>query len=117
MPAEVEAELLEGLAAGRVEQVGIARIVPASREGHVTGPRVARMLRTPDEKHLGLPTGRAEDRGHRRLTRVLGATEQRRGLPSEPVGDVLEPDAGHAARVVPGGGSVNGGMAPSGTGC
>jgi len=68
--SERQTDFLQGLALRHGTGMGILLTGPASREGHLSGPRVTLALGTADETDLKLRAPLSEDHRHRGLTGV-----------------------------------------------
>ena len=63
---QVEAHLLQRLATGGGQRIGVARVDPPAGQGHVPRPGIARPPGPLDEQQLGPPLAVPEHRGDRR---------------------------------------------------
>ena len=75
MMIEVDPDLLFGFTVDRDPQIRVFRVLPASRKGHMSRPRVLRMMGAVDEEHVQVILLRLQQQGYRsprgRLNRSL----------------------------------------------
>jgi hypothetical protein len=84
-----QSDFFGGLPDGGGHQVGVAGILPAARNRHVSRPGVARSLGAPDQKNR-VRVGRDDDRD-RGPHQGIAALVQRRPVAGEPIAELIEP--------------------------
>jgi hypothetical protein len=83
--SQIERQLLIRLADRGRQQAVVTGIFTPAREGHVTGPWIARNFSAPDEETFGAAGGVADDDGHGGPSRVRRARRIGRGARRDPL--------------------------------